>query len=1040
MKPELLVIKNIGPFRGSHTVDFTTLGDIFLVYGKTGAGKTTIFDAISYAFYGKAPGGRNGLERSMRSQFATDGEEAGVALTFTTGGKRYRIARTLAYEKTGARSGKTVPVLEEATLEEDVIGTWVNRSSTKKSETDLSILGIIKLSVDEFSRIVLLPQGEFARFLRLNSNDRKDVLSKLFPIGQYTRVIDLARNRTKEASARVNEIESAAILLSAEFNSVSYIDDRASLVLSTERARAAQGALRKKITDDSAMLEKSRAAYALADREKDLMGRLAAFESKQEAINASRLCLALARKASPLVIALAAIEEMRMRRERSRSELTALESERLDLIAKRDELASREGAIAGRSREKDALHVRKERLEAAVRIATSLESLEGTYQSHKKEIDAEKNRLASIEADIAAYGARLAALESDAIAMEARSDAFMKSREEKDRLVKVRELSLEYERERKSRDTHRETVRLSAEAEKRNRQDFAIAKLEFSALETEAERDRIAMLASHLAASLQDGTPCPVCGSLTHPAPAHATAADDFPLSERIESGKRAIERLEEEYIRFGKEKATRAANLATAEARLDALASNPAFGGNVPSPESAQTALDEAIRITQETSDSLARSRTALRDSNEIRARSARDEAALPAIRERVSELMTAMSALKAEISHEKSRYREAFPADGVPKLGVPSNDVSAGAEADAADELEKCEASIIAVEAEISLFESSRSETLVRLSGLDGKKSELEKSIAALETDIAAKEAAFNAKATEASFAGAESVHKAARSADDQLALETQISAHDRELESAKTLLDRTRTERALWQGPSPEALEKSLADTGALLDETGRSLEESASELSALDALKARYDAIESERAVRSIEAGRLKRLADDLTGVNPAKTGFDAWILGMYLDEITAFANERLVRMSEGRYRIMLNGNYRKGNSLAGLELEILDAHTGRARPTGTLSGGETFMTSISLALGLADSIQSRAGGIQLDAVFIDEGFGSLDESSLERAIGILDEIRGSRMVGLISHVGELRDRIPNRIEVIKTGAGSEIRMDVSGELQ
>ena len=181
--------------------------------------------------------------------------------------------------------------------------------------------------------------------------------------------------------------------------------------------------------------------------------------------------------------------------------------------------------------------------------------------------------------------------------------------------------------------------------------------------------------------------------------------------------------------------------------------------------------------------------------------------------------------------------------------------------------------------------------------------------------------------------------------------------------------------------------------------------------------------------------------MAALANDLTGANTIKTSFDAWILGMYLEEITAYANERLERMSEGRYRIQLNDSYRKGNAFAGLELEILDAYTGKARPSATLSGGETFMASISLALGLADSIQSRSGGIQLDAVFIDEGFGSLDESSLERAITILDEIRDSRMVGLISHVGELRTRIPNRIEVIKTVAGSSIRreMNTQGEI-
>ena len=132
------------------------------------------------------------------------------------------------------------------------------------------------------------------------------------------------------------------------------------------------------------------------------------------------------------------------------------------------------------------------------------------------------------------------------------------------------------------------------------------------------------------------------------------------------------------------------------------------------------------------------------------------------------------------------------------------------------------------------------------------------------------------------------------------------------------------------------------------------------------------------------------------------------------------------------MSEGRYRLAVSEEYGAGNAYRGLDLEIADAYTGKCRPSATLSGGETFVASISLALGLADSIQARAGGIRIDSMFIDEGFGSLDEKALENAVGILDEIRGNRMVGIISHVGELQSRIPQKIEVIKTGTGSSIR--------
>jgi exonuclease SbcC len=149
------------------------------------------------------------------------------------------------------------------------------------------------------------------------------------------------------------------------------------------------------------------------------------------------------------------------------------------------------------------------------------------------------------------------------------------------------------------------------------------------------------------------------------------------------------------------------------------------------------------------------------------------------------------------------------------------------------------------------------------------------------------------------------------------------------------------------------------------------------------------------------------------------------------LGKYLAEITVFATSRLERMSEGRYALLLNTERESGRGQSGLDLEVFDAYTGKTRPCATLSGGESFMASISLALGLADSIQERSGGIRLDAVFIDEGFGSLDDASLDKAIGILDELREQRMVGLISHVGDLRTRIPSRIEVIKSSSGSTV---------
>ena len=201
-----------------------------------------------------------------------------------------------------------------------------------------------------------------------------------------------------------------------------------------------------------------------------------------------------------------------------------------------------------------------------------------------------------------------------------------------------------------------------------------------------------------------------------------------------------------------------------------------------------------------------------------------------------------------------------------------------------------------------------------------------------------------------------------------------------------------------------------------------------------LSQLIENKKSFDELNKKRQEQSTDLSTLAQLSKDLNGDNIKSKNFTAWILGIYLEEITKYATQRLKKMSNGRYTLLLNSDYKKRNAKTGLDLEVFDSYTGKNRPCNTLSGGETFMTSISLALGLADSIQSNSGGIQLDAIFIDEGFGTLDDETLELSLNILDEIRGQRTVGIISHVTELQNRISSVVHVEKTNTGSHIRID------
>ena len=186
------------------------------------------------------------------------------------------------------------------------------------------------------------------------------------------------------------------------------------------------------------------------------------------------------------------------------------------------------------------------------------------------------------------------------------------------------------------------------------------------------------------------------------------------------------------------------------------------------------------------------------------------------------------------------------------------------------------------------------------------------------------------------------------------------------------------------------------------------------------------------LESQRQKLQTSEALINQLYTDISDKNPKKIAITTWILGVYLDQVVSCANSRLKRISEGRYTLHFSKD-KSGNGAKGLDLEVLDSYTGKNRPCATLSGGETFMVSISLALALTDVVTSKRGGISLQSLFIDEGFGSLDPTSLDKALSILEEVREGRCVGIISHVSEMQNRIPSRLEVIKTSTGSTVRL-------
>ncbi len=1057
MRPERLVMSNFGPFAGLHEIDFTALGDIFLVYGKTGAGKTTVFDAIAYAVYGTAPGARKGLERQMRCQFASDDEESAVELTFSLAARRFRVRRSLPGERVGKRSGKAQKTPDDVAFEEWDGSRWESRSSTNKSDTERAILSLIGLSEEEFSRIVLLPQGEFARFLRQNSTERKQVLSKLFPVERHGRVIELARNRAREAETLLAGTERAILSLRERFDPLAWERDRASLAEAVERAKAEISSLRRLHSEKSALREKARAREERRAERERLAEEVSRLEGMSAGMEASRAGIALARLARPLARSLDRIEELRSEGLSAREELSAVAERIAQTVGEIGSLESDRERLAGLAREREVLLVRKERLAIAAGIAVELASDLAEAAELRERIKETGARERALVSEIESVTANLAGLSADASALEERGEAESRARAALELSRELKTLADEYSRERLALAGHegaaRESRRRAAEAAG----DAKVRAAELRELELAAGRERDASVAGTLAERLVPGEPCPVCGSTEHPKPASAFALEGIATPERIDAARRNIEELAARVTRLSAEASAHDANLETARGRVTALiarycetasrpdgkAADPSCiaPADIPPPADAAESVKRAAAAMQEAHDALVLSQKALREVERLRTVRERHERDLASSRAERAALEATVAAGKTAMEAKERRYLEAFPADaaeGAVKSAGRKKD-AAKREFDPADATEASEivsARILAIDAEIASSDDRRERTGKTLAALEERRDALVRATGKTAETLASAEKEFALALAGAGFAGEEAVRAADVDPAETERAERAIGEWKGELAAARGALAGTERELAAWSGPEASAIEGEIADVEARASDADRALEQASSSLASLDSLKRQWDELEAERAERASRAGAIVSLSQDLSGANPARVSFDAWILGMYLEEIAAFANERLGRMSEGRYRIQLNESYRKGNSLSGLELEILDSYTGKARPSGTLSGGETFMASISLALGLADSIQSRSGGIQLDAVFIDEGFGSLDEASLERAISILDEIRGHRMVGIISHVSELRTRIPSRIEIVKRASGSAVRKETT----
>lgn len=991
MKLHRLELTGFGPFRETQTVDFDAFcGDgVFLISGRTGAGKSSILDGVSFALYGSVPR-YDGGERRLRSDHCALGDPTEVRLEFTVGDTRWRVARAPEYDRPAKRGGGVTTEPTRAELEELVDGVWVGRAA-KPRDVALLLDGILGLNAQQFQQVILLAQNRFSRFLLASPGERQTLLRTLFGTRRFEEYKDDLEERRRQAQRRLEGAgERAGTLLDLAER---LIDERG--LGGGDRPDGLDLSARREAAD----LALQRAEYQV---EQQATERERTDAAAAAAADAHAALVAQAKTLGELVAARAELTRLeddapRMADERARLERAlAAEALRATLAAATRAEAAAAAATAARD-QADADWIAAggdaaDDLDAVLEALTGDLALWGAAEEAERDLVRVEADLAAREAEVAARAQDIATLDEQRALVPAERDRLTVQRRA-DAAVAARLTDLQDRRDalRARLAAAQEAVGL-AEAAARADLEYARRSAESGdaadAVTVLLQR-RLAGHAGELAAQLLDGEPCSVCGSLEHPHPAAAATEpvtdDDLTTAEAARDAAAEAARTAGEAARAARDR------LADANAR--------AGGGVVDELAVQLTAAEADLRAAEEAQDRVALLDAQLTELDDLDAAARAERAALDA---RLAEDRAAVAGLRATA--------DALRADVRAARGTHDTVAARVAEARGRRDL-----------ARDCLAARERAAEQER----------------ALATAVADRDAGLAGSVFDSAVAAADAL----LDPPERAAVDTRLSAHAAALAAIRARLLALELESIDLVDP-PDLAASEAAATAA---DTARAAAIAAQRdaQNAADRLRdllVQTDAAYADVAAIADEAAAITRLADTVAGraPNTMKMDLETFVLAAELEEIVAAATLRLAEMSAGRYSLHHSDARQARNAASGLGIEVLDAHTGLRRSPQSLSGGETFLASLALALGLAEVVTNRAGGLRLDTLFVDEGFGSLDPETLDLAMRTLDELRaGGRTVGVISHVEAMKEQLPAQLVVTATPEGpSVIRQDVA----
>lgn len=1056
MQPRKLIMKNFGPYIHEE-LDFGDFqeGGLFLVSGKTGAGKTTIFDGMTFALFGETSGNlRSGKE--MRSTFASPTEETSVRFSFDHQHLHYEIERRpeqVLAKKRG--DGVTNQAAKVRLTIYDQQGKE-RKQISKKNEVDIFIKDLLQLDAKQFFQIILLPQGEFRNFLIASSNEKEKVLRNIFGTEMYQRFNEWLKEQVKKQTKQIEKQQTAADHLVTRFEwtepatPVSLVETLAYWQTDLEKQRSHQQTIEAKKFQAEQEKKTAQEAFYLA---KEIHKALAEQQelSQQAANLAAKESQILDDKLRLQQLDWASEHQEILRQKDERTAEVAQAIQQLTFNQQSLEQWQESQEIWDKSREvqvdrKDEHTAAKQRLQ----ILAQLKPLAEQVQQQEKQVASLQETVTQQEkqAQHLKEQQNLAMNQEQGLKEEIQKHSIYQVQEVQ--LVRGENLLYQWQMLKKEEQQLTDTQQQLTDQQRKlqEKQQQLVSKYDELTEELVQEKSRNAkMQIARLSLLLVEGEPCPVCGSFEHPA---AQKHTEYSNEEIIDS-EQQLESLENQLQQVGEDRSTNLLLLEQVNDQFQTI-------------KQKMSALKEKQQATYQTLREILQPLMKNMLGQTVLKEGADKEPADPLLAEGLTEKEIATTYFKCQQINQQLKEQFALDSQKLTEVQANSQHLT--------EELTALEASLKTASDALRLEEGKLSSLKEQTEGVSLEQlNEEQEQLAAQSSRLAALIEAdqleeqrlkeqytilteqqrnlqqFLADKQQAAQLAQERLEEVLPAACTEQQMRSLLNDLEERQELRSTIKTYEQQQRFVQQRqlelaqflqnkavPDLEVLQEQVDQSETAVEQLQEQVIRGKEQIKQNQRLLEELQIIYQQNTKQLEKISHLQQLSEVINGENEKKTSLERYVLQRFLTEILEVANVRLARLTRGRYQFELADKVGSYRSSTGLEIDIYDDNAGSLRRAHTLSGGESFIAALALAISLADVIQNRSGGIEIEALFIDEGFGSLDEESLEMAMEALEMIENEgRMIGIISHVRELRERILQQVVVQTDGSGqSKIR--------